>query len=91
MGAGEASPAGAKPWMSDAELFAVFSAEPGFLHLHLGPGRGGRRPLTPLFTRHAGRAAVQLACPELELTCPSAGAWRTARVVAGLNLVAAIR
>jgi hypothetical protein len=28
MGAGEASPAAAKPWMSDAEIFAVFNRSP---------------------------------------------------------------
>ena len=30
MGAGEASPAAAKPWMSDAELFAVITRSPAF-------------------------------------------------------------
>jgi len=30
MGAGEASPAGAKPWMSDTELFAVITHSPAF-------------------------------------------------------------
>jgi hypothetical protein len=30
MGAGEAAPAGAKPWMSDTELFAVITRSPAF-------------------------------------------------------------
>ena len=30
MGAGEASPAAAKPWMSDAEIFAVITKNPAY-------------------------------------------------------------
>jgi hypothetical protein len=30
MGAGEASPPAASPWMSDAELFAVFNRSPAY-------------------------------------------------------------